>query len=241
MHERARCVTIDDAPQQAIGARGATHNVKYNIGCCGSFIPAAVAAGNPERFTQGCFVSNHAAARQARLVTKRTENRTVVNAAPARGDAFCELNEGCTMTFLVENTKAMSAAVKEADEICHRGEGRQDFKVEEGARVGSGARGVRFTEVYVKLGCVLAHQSIEAQSRVRPFSSCLPATISRCWSGWILALTVSTVSPFSVPSVKVQPVIVLANFCMPSVLKTSRGVGNLRRYAAVHFRSERAV
>jgi septin family protein len=65
-------------------------------------------------------------ARQARLVTKRTENRTVVNAAPARGDAFCELTDGCT--FLVETTKAMSASVKKADVICHRG--RQDFKVE---------------------------------------------------------------------------------------------------------------
>jgi hypothetical protein len=149
MYERARCVTIDDAPQQAIGAGGATYNIKYNIGCGGRFIPAAVAAGNPERFAQGCFVANHAAARQARLVTKRPENRTVVNAAPACGDAFCELTDGGT--FLVETTKMMSASVKKADEICHRGEGRQDFKVEEDSRQGSGARGVHFREVYVKL------------------------------------------------------------------------------------------
>ncbi len=160
MHQEARCVTIDDAPQHAIGAGGATHNVKYNIGCCGSFIPAAVAAGNPERFAQRCFVANHAAARQARLVTKRPENRTVVNAAPACGDAFCELTDGGT--FLVETTKAMSTSVKKADEIFHRGEGRQDFKVEEDARLESGARGVRFREVYVKLCCVLAHLSLVA-------------------------------------------------------------------------------
>ena len=82
-------------------------------------------------------------------MTKRTENRTIVNVPPARGDAFCELTDGCT--FLVETSKAMSAPVKKADKICHRGEGRQDFKVEEDARLGSGARGVRFREVYVKL------------------------------------------------------------------------------------------
>ena len=86
------------AAQTAPYTRGATYHVKNKIVCSCSFSSAAAAndaaAANPERFTQSRIVAKRAAEYQARLVTKRGEQRTIDDTALACGHAVCELSDG---------------------------------------------------------------------------------------------------------------------------------------------------
>jgi hypothetical protein len=96
---------------------GATYHVKNKIVCSCSFSSAAAAndaaAANPERFTQSRIVAKRAAEYQARLVTKRGEQRTIDDTALACGNAVCELCDG--HRFLDKTAKPLCASVGKAD------------------------------------------------------------------------------------------------------------------------------
>jgi hypothetical protein len=108
------------AAQTASYTRGATNHVKKKIVCSCSFDSAAAAndaaATNPERFTQSRIPAKHTAKYQARLVTKRGEHRTIVDAALACSHTVCELSDG--HRFLDKTAKALCASVGKADGVC---------------------------------------------------------------------------------------------------------------------------